>query len=931
MNIYDLKAEQRIQPLGIDQDKPRLSWKIENQKPNTIQTAYHIFAYQDAKEQELLWDGGKVISDQSVAVRWNGPKLVSGQRVYWKVQVETKGGKGESEHSESKLTWFEMGILQEEDWKAEWIEPEEEVEIDGRMPAAYLRKTFEVRHGLKSARIYQSAHGLYEFWINGAEGTKDRFKPGFTSYYHRLQYQAYDITHILHLGKNCLAVALGDGWWRGTTGGIYRNNFGYKTAYIGQIKLQYEDGSYEYIVSDESFLTATGGLLENDMKEGEVFDARLEREWKNTEYDDSSWNKVHIETDIFARKDMLVASEGVPVREKEVFEPNIKRMPGGDVVLDFGQNIAGYVKMCLRGLKAGEKVTLIHGEALDENGNFTLKNLIIDKPKAKIQRIEYIARGDDEETYCPMFAIFGFQYVLISGYDGEIEPGDFQALALYSDMEESGRFNCSNPLINKLIDNSRWSQKGNFMDVPTDCPTRERSPWSGDSHIYAKTASRFMNVYGFFEKWMKDLSAEQFASGKVPNTIPLTAAIHNPQELKRRMQAIDAMPDEGMTKQIMKMTLGTPENGGLVDGSAGWGDTAVITPYIMYLCYGDKTILENQYESAKKWVEYMQKEAANASERYTDMPWYEEAEDAKYIWDTDFHFGEWLEPVEQGDNPTLELYQNPDYKTATMYYFHSADLLGQIAEILGKEEATVYKQLARRVKEVYNRYFISEDGTITEGRQAPHVRALAFGLADEEHQSAVAAKLISLVRENGYKLNTGFLATVHLLPVLVDCGYIEEAYRVLEQTECPGWLYNVKAGATTILETWDGFAKCAESFNHYSYGAVCDFLFEYTAGIRPLLDTPGYKKFVLHPVMGGSLKEAKAEYESNYGKIISAWKRMEQGVEYEFKIPVNTSAVIRIPAEKRQYQVVQKEYPQAVYEGGLIVLETGSGEVRFTI
>lgn len=932
LTIYDIKTEYRKQPLGIDTKIPRLSWKIKSDKTGVIQKSYRILAYEDAAEEKMFWDSGIVNSDQSVGIRWNGPELFSKQRVYWKVEVAIVNRETDYETVQSEMTWFEMGLLKETDWKADWIEPENEVEIDGRMPAPYLRKTFTVKEGLKSARLYQSAHGLYEFWLNGEEGTKDRFKPGFTSYYTRLQYQVYDITRSLKIGENCLAVALGDGWWRGTTGGIYRNNFGYKLAYIGQIELQYENGIIEYIVTDESFRTSTGGLISNDMKEGEVFDARLEDEWKLVGYDDSTWNQVHFETDDFARKDVLIASVSVPVRERETFIPIVKQTPNGETVLDFGQNIAGYVKMRLKGQKEGQKITLLHGEALDENGNFTMKNLYIDKPKNKNQQIDYIVKGATVESYCPIFAVFGFQYVLVQGYEGDIDPEDFVAVAVYSNMSETGSFSCSNPLINQLVSNSIWSQKGNFLDVPTDCPTRERSPWSGDSQIYAKTATKFMDVAVFFEKWLKDLSAEQFMSGKVPNTIPMTAAIHNPEELKRRIKQIDAMPDTGMRKQIMKMTLGTSENGGIVDGSAGWGDTAVITPYMMYLCYGDRAILDNQYESAKKWVNYIMHEAEQISERYACMPWYENPEDAKYVWDTDFHFGEWLEPVNHGENPTLELYMNPDYKTATMYYYYSAVLLSRIAEIIEKkEDVKLYREAAAQVKKVYNKYFIQEDGTITENRQAPHVRALAFGLADEMHRDAVAKKLVQMVRENGYKLNTGFLATVHLLPVLAECGYVEEAYKVLEQTGYPSWLYNVKAGATTILETWDGFVKCAESFNHYSYGAVCDFLFEYTAGIRPLLETPGYKKFVICPVVGGTLTEARAEYESNYGKIVSVWKRKGNQICYEFVIPENTSAELYIPACKSEYVKYIEEYPDAVYENSRMKITVFSGKFSFLV
>lgn len=901
-SVYCLRTEYLDKPLGIDAEAPRLSWKLHSDKKNVIQKNYRIYAYENPTKQGLIWDSGVKESQQSIAVFWKGPKLRSCQRVFWKVQIELIDYSGNKENVESKLTWFEMGLLEKTDWKAKWIEPEEKVEIDENMPAPYLRKTFSVKKELEYARIYQTSHGLYEFWINGEIGCQDKFKPGFTSYYKRIQYQAYDITNLLILGENCLAVILGDGWWRGTTGGAYRNNFGYKLAYLGQICLKYKDGTEEWIISDETFQTSTGGFVKNYMKFGELYDANLEPEgWKQSNYNTSKWKQVHLEQDDFAAYDNLIASRGLPVREFETFLPIIRKTPNGETLLDYGQNIAGYIRMHLHSLTKGQSVILRHGEALDEEGNFTIKNLSVDQPDAKIQQIEYIAGEESEIVYCPILAVFGFQYVVISGYTNEINPEDFKAIAVYSAMENTGEFSCSNQLINQLVSNSRWSQKGNFLDVPTDCPTRERSPWCGDSQIFAKTAADFTNVYPFFEKWMADVAAEQFESGKVPNIVPMSASIHNKAELSRKQAKIDAIPDTMIIKTVYRMTLGTIEEGGTADGSAGWGDTAVITPYIMYLCYGDKEILRRQYESAKKWVDYMIHQAANKSERYCDMPWYAEEEDSKYIWDTGFHFGEWCEPDrEYADQiPFITLLKNPDYRTATMYLYYSTFLFTQIATILEmKEIAESYRKIADEVKRVFNKYLIPEDGEIEKGWQAQNVRALAFGLCDKKHETTVIKRLVEMLRENGYKLNTGFLSTPYILPVLVEHGYVNEAYRVLEQTECPGWLYNVKAGATTILENWDGFVKCAASFNHYSYGAVCDFLFQYVTGICPLLSTPGYKHFKLKPVIGGSLTKAVASYDSGYGLIESKWEKCEDRIEYEFTIPVNTTALICLPGRE---------------------------------
>ena len=941
LQIKDLTTEYVRNPIGVDASAPRLSWKLISDRKNVMQASYRILAYGDADCTAPVWDSGTVMSSQSLCVRWSGRALNSRERVFWKVIVSDGTDK-----AQSGTAFFEMGLLHNSDWKARWIEPEGEVNPDSLPPAPLLRREFTVRSVLKRARIYQSAHGLYEFWLNGEEGTEDKFKPGFTNYYDRIQYQVYDVTALLAEGVNCWAVQLGDGWWRGTTGGTYRNNFGYKLAYIGQILLEYEDGSFEYVTTDENFRASTGGLLASDMKLGDAYDARIELSgWKRVGFDDSAWTAVHYEEDEFAVTGNLIPSRSLPVREMETFTPEIMTTPNGETVLNFGQNIAGYVKMRLHGAAAGQEITLIHGEMLDHEGNFTMQNLTIGGSSADIQTVRYTARGAGEESYWPLFSVFGFQYVLVKGYE-VTDPAEFTAVAVYSALEETGDFTCSNPLINQLVSNSRWSQKGNFLDVPTDCPTRERSPWTGDSQIYVRTASDFMNVYPFFEKWMLDLNSEQFPSGKIPNTFPQTNGLHSIAEYERMMANIAMMPDTP-EKMVISMTLGHPDTGNSIDGSSGWGDTAVITPYLLYQCYGDRQILINQYDSAKKWVDYMAAEAAKPSPVYADQPYYRNPEDAVYVWDTGFHWGEWLEAGGSGEmEDPQKLFMYPDYRSATSYYFYSSHLLAEIAKILGrKEDAEHYEALSRKVKAVFNKYFIAKDGTITEGKQALNVRALMFNLADEDHRDAVAGKLNQMIADNGYHLNTGFLSTTYLLPVLADCGYVDTAYKVLEQTGYPGWLYNVICGATTILESWNGFELCMNSFNHYSYGAVCDFLFSRTAGIRPEMDAPGYRHFTIRPVIGGSLTSAAATYESGYGTIESAWEILkrdaeaaeescgtesssqagELAVRYTFRIPANTKARVIVPYTGELMVRVAAQFPNAVRDGDTISFEVGSG------
>ena len=896
LRIYDLRTEYLTDPVGVDAIHPRFSWKLESDSQGVLQESYRILAKTGG---ELIWDSGVVESEENLRVRYEGKRLESRQCVTWSVQVTAVDEKEQAEEAESQPALFEMGLLKKEDWEADWIEPEMEVDQEAKKMAPYLRKEFEVKAGLVNARIYQTAHGLYECWLNGICPAEEKFKPGLTSYYHRIQYQTADITGSLTEGCNCWAVMLGDGWWRGTTGGTVKNNFGYKLHYFGQIELIYEDGSREIVASDEGFRHSSGALLASDMMMGDLYDARLEPEgWKQAGFDDNRWEAVHL-TDEHADAE-LIPCRGVPVHEKEKFLPIEFTDKNGKRILDFGQNIAGYVRMKLKGTKPGQRVRLIHGEDI-RDGCFTQANIRQTSIKTDaFQEITYICKGAENEEYCPLFSVFGFRYVCLEGYDRELERGDFTAVAVYSDMPETGDFTCSHALINKLVENSRWSQKGNFLDVPVDCPTRERNAWTGDNQIYVRTAADFMDVYAFYEKWLQDQTIEQYSSGKVGITFPSTSSVHNPEELVNMKQI-----------NPMSALAGPDGNGSIGEDCAGWGDSAVWIPYMIYLCYGDIQILKNQYQTAKKWVDYMLACAKEHNPLYENQPQYhhvnEDGElDADYIYDTKMHYGEWQEPIpkeppKDGQPVSLaavfaQMIREGKPKVATAYMCRSSENVAHMAEILGKEEdARKYRGIAGKIRKVYETYLIDENGIIEPGHQAAYVRALAMNLCSGVKRKKVIQQLIYEIEANDYKLNTGFLSTPFLLPVLAECGYPETAFRILEQTEHPSWLHAVVLGATTILESWDGMDVHDASFNHYSYGAVCEFLFGYVAGIRPDFENPGYKTFKLQPLMGGSLTDARAVCESQYGTIVSEWKRQGEEWEYHCKIPVNTKAEVTLP------------------------------------
>ena len=737
-----------------------------------------------------------------------------------------------------------------------------------------FRRYFEVRKTIKSALLRLTAHGIYEAELNGVSVTENKFTPGLTSYYYRIQVQEYDIAALLKEGGNELLVTVGDGWWR------WNNNFGYTLALWGELRLLYVDDSVETLSTDEGWEVGHGPVVRTDLQKGEVYDARVESH---------GWQKAALCAENTGGE--RIENQSVPVREKERFPGKPMRDAAGRLVIDFGQNIAGYVHMTLRGTKRGQIVHLKHGEGLDKDGCFSTANC--DGGRVEFQEITYICKGAEAEEYTPRFAVFGFRYVLVEG----IEDADFEAIAVYSDMEETGNFHCSNELINKLVENARWSQKGNFLDVPVDCPTRERNAWTGDAMIYCRTAAYFMDVQQFFKKWLCDQTIEQYASGKVGITFPSTSSVHNPEELKAVQAKDPAMALAGPTG-----------DGNIGEDSVGWGDSAVWIPYQMYLMYGDVEFLKEHYDTAKKWVEFSLRCMKEQNPLYADKPWYANG-DGDLIYDTRFHYGEWNEPLPPAPE-VIELFAKggtaADYVThmakygkpevATAYTRRSCDNLAHMARILGKgEDAAHYAALSEKIKAAYDKYLISDDGEIQPGHQAAYIRALALDMVSAEKKPLVIAQLKKELEPANYHLNTGFLSTVYLLPTLCDNGLVDEAFRILEQTTAPGWLHPIILGATTMLENWNGMDVFRDSFNHYSFGAVCQFLFEYVAGIRPTFQAPGFKEFELRPILGSSLTWAEGSYKTRYGTIRSRWERADKSFAYTCTVPEGTTARLTLP------------------------------------
>jgi len=747
-----------------------------------------------------------------------------------------------------------------------FIEPEGVVDKRRRQSASYLRREFVIEHEIAKATLTITACGIYKAYINGAPISEEQFMPGCTYYMERLQYQTVDVTSFLKQGVNVIAAVVGDGWWRGKLGAnSKRNVYGDKLKLMAVLEIEHEDGAQTILATDERWkATQQGPIRENDWKDGEVYDATMEMPgWTEAGFDDRAWHPVYLSA--YAGK--VVSSAGEKILEHERFMPKVLTTPDGSAVLDFVQNIFGYVEFTVSGPR-GHKVKLRHGETLDEKGSFTLENLNIGGPiqDKLLQEVDYTLK-EGTQSYKPSFTAHGFRYVKLINWPEAIMPEHFTAIAVYSDMKETGFFECSHPQVNQLVHNAKWSQKGNFLDVPTDCPTRERAGWTGDIAVFCEAGSYQFDTYTFLTKWLKDLAAQQKPNGSVANIVP---------------------------------SVGFWE---FIDGSAAWGDAAVIVPYTLYKMFGKQEVLETQYTSIKKWLGFLENRAhqSNFVNRFNRNPYQE------YIIDVGYHWGEWLEP---GHTMAKDFMRNlviPDSEVATAYYAYAAGLLSEIAAILGDEEtSSKYRALSQKVKEAY-RYTFTKDGVVQSDRQARYVRPIALNLLSDPEKAQNAALLNEMVVKNAYCIGAGFLTTPFILPVLTDYGYVDTAYKMIENTKRPGWLYNVSKGATTIWENWNGIddrGKPTDSFNHYAFGAVTQWFFTRVAGITPL--EPGFAKIQIKPIPGGSFDWVKCTFESVQGPIQSNW-RIDNG-QFLLNIEVPAPTEVHLPngqkhsVERGQYE-----------------------------
>lgn len=835
MKADRLKTEYLFNPVGIDTDRPRLSWNCEG---GLTQTAYQITAADDSNT--VLWDSGRVES-ASMRAQWGGAPVPARTAVTWKVRLWDEEG----EPGGWAEAHFEMGLPKGKPWAAQWIAGDYTPRKKNRYPVDCFRKVFTAP-AVKKARLYITACGLYEARLNGARVGEFVLAPGHTDYRKRVQYQTYDVTGLLREGANALTVQLADGWYRGSCGAWgRRNQYGTQTKLLAQLEILGADGGVTTICTDSTWAWSNDGPIRfADNKDGEIVDARMAPSYGGR-------------ARVAGHPVIPSASNNAPVTEHETFQPSLITTPGGKTVLDFGQNIAGYVSFSLTA-KAGQKLKLRFGELLDKDGEFTQKNIQCSNKKktTPLQRVEYTCK-DGRNDYKTTFAIFGFQYALVEA-DMPFVPEDFTAIAVYSGLERTGWFESSNQLLNKLFDCTLWSARNNHADVPTDCPTRERHGWTGDAQIFCPTAAYLFDYMAFGDKYLRDLFDWQKPNGRLPQIAP-----------------------EGGTDFYMKV----------MNGSVGWSDVGVLMPYVLWKRYGDEDILRKYYAGMKQYARFMASRCGKWGGPYARRTGVRGG-DKKYLVNCGQSYDEWAEPADVYSFNWMH-FAAPHPEVSTAYTSYIMGVMAEIAQALGEaEDVPFYQEYHKGCKRAYQALLQCPGFSIDTDRQAKLVRPLYMDLLDGAQTAYARLRLVKALDHYKWRLGTGFLSTPLILYVLADMD-IEYAYRLLENEEIPGWLSMPRHGATTIWESWEGpnAQGGVASLNHYSKGAVLQWVFDTMCGIR----VEGENRFTVAPRPGGHFTHAKADYVSVYGRVESGWRKTDRGMEFTVTVPANCTARVVLP------------------------------------
>ncbi len=834
MKINQLKTNQIINPLGFALAKPTLSWIVEATS-DTVQTAARVVISHDAAFEQIIFDSGKVAGRGIDSLAYRPPITLQAQtRYFWKVRVW-----GETESAESDPAWFETAKL-DTGWQAQWITPD--CTDNNLHPILY--RQFDLPARFVSARAYICGLGLYHFELNGEKVGDEYFTPYCNAYDQWLQYQTFDITDQLTTGANLIAVMLGNGWYKGRYGadGGSTDFYGNRFALICELHITTENGDTVIIGTDSTWQAQPSPVIASDIFDGETYDARIAKVVPASAHS-FGVNLIDLDTS------RLEARRSLPVRINQELKPvALIHTPAGETVIDLGQNMTGWLRFRTNA-PAGTRLHFQFGEVL-QGGNFFRDNL----RTAKAEYI-YIADGTDALVE-PYFTFFGFRYVKVSGWVGDLSLDDFTGCVVYSHMDTVGSIETSNTKVNQLFQNALWSQKGNFLDIPTDCPQRdERLGWTGDIQVFSGTACFNMDSAAFLSKFAYDLGKEQAKlGGMVPHIVPMS-----------------------------NLTRG---------GSTAWGDVATILPWNLYDFYGDADILEQQFASMRAWVDYIHG--------------LDEASGGKRLWTGSVHFGDWL--ALDTTDPTSRRGGTPHDFIASAFYCYSARLVAQAAHVLGKtEQAAIYARLAAEIKAAIQTEYFTSTGRLAVATQTGYVLALFIDLVPDAFRERVQADFIAKLKQDKIHLQTGFVGTPYLCRVLSNIGANDLAYKLLLNEDYPSWLYAINLDATTIWERWNSInpdgsisSTSMNSLNHYAYGSIVEWMFRDMCGLNPSTGADavtGFRHALIAPKPDHALQWAKASYRSAAGCYVSAWRIDDDGqLTIEITIPFNTSARVVLPA-----------------------------------
>lgn len=874
MSCISMRTEHLAAPIGLGTARPRFSWILQGAR----QSGYELEVRNHSGT--LVWGTGKIDSDESVLLEYEGAPLASDAAYSWRVRAWAKDSPTPTDWAPSR---FETGLLSPSDWISGWIAPPQEpaqverwtlgdwitgarpqgAPEDRMRPVQLLRQEFDVREGLVRARAYATAHGAYALRINGWPADDQVLAPGFDSYQHRVSAQCYDVTRLLQPGVNALGVSLADGWWAGRIGLTGSSaQWGDMTSVIWQVSLEYADGTSDRVLSGPDVRCSPGPWLYADLFVGEYYDRRAEPiGWDRPGFDDGGWS---LATATGETTETIVPFAGEPVRNVAELAPvSIAGSAAEGFMVDFGQVIAGRVRLSLPNPRRGQLVVIEHTETLDQHGQWFANIEGINKE----QTDSYLASGAPGEVFEPTFTFHGFRYARIRGLEQAPRKDEIAAVVLSSDLRTTGEFRCSDARLNRLHENAVWSQRANFLSIPTDCPQRERAGWTGDIVAFAPAASNNADVAAFLTRWLRNLRADILPDGRVP--------IYSPRS---PFDASEAEEGSGLAAIV---------------ASAGWSDAIALVPWTLYERYGDRRVLEENYEAIRRWIDYQRSAAVELppSLRAADLT-PERLARQRLLYNAGQHFGDWLTPSTLAGRPLHEAIGIAPALTsefvAPMFQAQTLTIASRIADVLGKDDdAAAFSAQADRVRSAFAEEYVDDQGRLPVQLQGLYVLAIAFEMVPQRTRETMGDHLAALVQERGNRLDTGFLSTPHLLPALWNTGHRDLARRLLWQTEMPSWLYPVERGATSIWEAWDAVAPDgtvrAVSLNHYAFGCVDDWLFTRIAGIRPT--SPGYRTAVIDPDLECGLERVEANVDTPYGRIAVRWALTQDGADLEIEIP----------------------------------------------